>query len=71
MNKFPYGSAYVYPGRADIQSTLIEPEGRLFLAGGYLGTFYTETAIQTGYTAAQNINSLLGFTKNEDLREVL
>lgn len=71
VNKFPYGSAYVYPGRADIQSTLIEPEGRLFLAGDYLGTFYTETAIQTGYTAAQNINSLLGFTKNEDLREVL
>ena len=49
VNKFPYGSAYVYPGRGQIQATLIEPDGRLFLVGDYLGTFYTETAIQTGF----------------------
>ncbi|WP_232153481.1 FAD-dependent oxidoreductase [Staphylococcus gallinarum] len=50
-------------GNTPIQATLTEPDGRLFLAGDYLGTFYTETAIQTGFTAAQNINSLLGFNK--------
>lgn len=63
VNKFPYGSAYVYPGRAKIQPTLTKPEGRLYLAGDYLGTLYTETAIQTGFTAAQNINSLLEFNE--------
>ncbi|MCG7339269.1 FAD-dependent oxidoreductase [Staphylococcus sp. ACRSN] len=71
VNKFPYGSAYVYPGRGQIQSTLTEPDGRLFLAGDYLGTFYTETAIQTGFTAAQNINSLLGFNKVEEMQNIL
>jgi len=58
--KFPFGSAFVYPGREKIQPILTKSAGRLFLAGDYLGTFYTETAIQTGLTAAQNINSLLG-----------
>lgn len=71
VNKFPYGSAYVYPGRGQIQDTLTEPDGRLFLAGDYLGTFYTETAIQTGFTAAQNINSLLGFNKIEEMQNIL
>lgn len=70
VQKFPYGSAYVYPGRADIQPTLTEPEGRLYLAGDYLGTFYTETAIQTGFTAAQDINSLLSFYQN-DIQQIL
>lgn len=70
VQKFPYGSAYVYPGRADIQPILTEPEGRLYLAGDYLGTFYTETAIQTGFTAAQDINSLLAFYQN-DIQQIL
>ncbi|MDQ7862095.1 hypothetical protein RCO48_17280 [Peribacillus frigoritolerans] len=33
----------------------------MFLAGDYLGSYYTETAIQTGFTAAQSINSFLDF----------
>lgn len=70
VQKFPYGSAYVYPGRAEIQPILTEPEGRLYLAGDYLGTFYTETAIQTGFTAAQDINSLLAFYQN-DIQQIL
>lgn len=61
VKKFPLGSAYIFPGRAKLQPTLMNPKGRLFLAGDYLGTFYTETAIQTGFAAAQNINSLLKF----------
>ncbi|TYS24247.1 FAD-dependent oxidoreductase [Bacillus subtilis] len=60
VSRWPLGSAYVFPGRAKLQSTLTQPSGRLFLAGDYLGTLYTETAVQTGFTAAQNINSLLG-----------
>ena len=31
----------------------------MFLAGDYLGTLYTETAIGTGLTAAQEVQSLL------------
>jgi len=64
VEKFPYGSAYIYPGRADIQSDLTQPDKRLFLAGDYLGTLYTETAIQTGFTAAQHINSYLNYSNS-------
>lgn len=66
VTKWPLGSAYVYPGRADIQPTLTQPAGRLFLAGDYLGTLYTETAVRTGFDAAQNINSLLGTEKYQE-----
>ncbi|MFC7061022.1 flavin monoamine oxidase family protein [Halobacillus seohaensis] len=69
VNKFPLGSAYVYPGRAKIQPILTKSAGRLFLAGDYLGTLYTETAIQTGVNAAQNINSLLEFGLLESQKE--
>lgn len=71
VTKFPLGSAYISPGRAKIQPILTKSAGRLFLAGDYLGTFYTETAIQTGFTAAQNINSLLefGFLESEKKEE--
>ena len=31
----------------------------MLLAGDYLGTFYTETAIRTGLAAAQEAQSLL------------
>ena len=60
--KFPFGSAYIYPGREKIQQILTTPDRRIFLAGDYLGTFYTETAIQTGFAAAQHINSLLEYS---------
>ncbi len=69
VNKFPLGSAYVFPGRAKIQPILTKSAGRLFLAGDYLGTLYTETAIQTGFDAAQNINSLLEFGLLESQKE--
>ncbi len=62
VQKFPLGSAYIFPGRAKIQPTLMKPDGRLHLAGDYLGTLYTETAIQTGFNAAQDINSLLTYS---------
>ncbi|MBP2076870.1 flavin monoamine oxidase family protein [Oceanobacillus polygoni] len=67
VNKYPFGSAYIFPGRAEIQPILTKPDGRLFLAGDYLGSTYTETAIQSGFTAGQEINSLLGADTNEYL----
>ena len=36
---------------------------RVFLAGDFLGTLYTETAITSGMTAAQNAASLLATRK--------
>lgn len=71
VEKFPYGSAYIYPGRADIQSALTQPDRRILLAGDYLGTLYTETAIQTGFTAAQHINSYLNHKNSNVHRENL
>ncbi|MFG0930687.1 FAD-dependent oxidoreductase [Staphylococcus gallinarum] len=65
VKKYPFGSAYVHPGRSKLQPILTQPFGRIYLAGDYLGTNYTETAIQTGFTAAQNINSFL-VTKKEN-----
>lgn len=52
--RWPVGSPYCFPGRARMQPALTRPRGRVFLAGDFLGTLYTETAIQTGLTAAAN-----------------
>lgn len=61
--KFAFGSPYCYPGRAKIQPTLMRGASRVFLAGDFLGTLYTETAITSGMTAAQNAASLLATRK--------
>lgn len=55
VQRFYYGLPYCFPGRAKLQPTLTKSAGRLFLAGDYLGTLYTETAILTGYEAAHKI----------------
>src|SRR5699024_10856143 len=67
--RWPLGSAYVFPGRANIQKTLLKSAGRLFLAGDYLGTFYTETAVQTGFRAARQIDDLLSKNKSTETDE--
>jgi oxygen-dependent protoporphyrinogen oxidase len=59
VQRWPLGLAYCYPGRGRIQPTLMRPAGRMFLAGDYLGTWYTETAVQSGFSAAQDILSAL------------
>ena len=41
---------------------------RIFLAGDYLGTLYTETAIQTGFSAAQEAASLLATERQQGRR---
>jgi oxygen-dependent protoporphyrinogen oxidase len=59
VQRWPNGLAYAFPGRGRLQRTLMRPLGRVHLAGDYLGTWYTETAIQTGFAAAQDIVSHL------------
>jgi oxygen-dependent protoporphyrinogen oxidase len=59
VQRWPTGSPYCFPGRAKLQQTLMRRGGRVLLAGDYLGTLYTETAIQTGLSAAQEAQSLL------------
>jgi protoporphyrinogen/coproporphyrinogen III oxidase len=60
VRRWPTGSPFSFPGRAKLQPALTRRrEGRVFLAGDYLGTHYTETAIRTGLTAAQEVRSVL------------
>ena len=55
VRRWPLGLAYCFPGRGRLQAALTRPVGRIRLAGDYLGTFYTETAITTGWHAADAI----------------
>jgi len=57
--RMPRMLPYVAPGRAALQPALERPLGRLHLAGDYLGSVYTETAVQTGFAAARAIRSSL------------
>jgi oxygen-dependent protoporphyrinogen oxidase len=59
IQRWPLGAPYCFPGRGRLQRTLTRRSGRVFLAGDYLGTLYTETAIGTGMAAAQEVQSLL------------
>lgn len=59
VQRWPTGAPYCFPGRGTLQPTLTRRSGRVLLAGDYLGTLYTETAIQTGLSAAQEAQSLL------------
>ncbi|MFD1545860.1 protoporphyrinogen/coproporphyrinogen oxidase [Nonomuraea guangzhouensis] len=59
VQRWPEGAPYCFPGRGAIQPALTRPTGRVFLAGDYLGTLYTETAIQSGFTAARHAQALL------------
>jgi oxygen-dependent protoporphyrinogen oxidase len=59
VQRLPLGAPYCFPGRAKLQTPLRRRGGRVFLAGDYLGSLYTETAISTGMSAAQDAQSLL------------
>lgn len=59
IEKFEFGSPYCFPGRRKLQPALTRPTDRIFLAGDFLGTLYTETAISSGFTAAQRAMSAL------------
>ena len=59
-DRWEVASPYCFPGRAKIQSTLMRGTDRVFLAGDYLGSLYTESSITTGFSAAQEAASVLG-----------
>ena len=63
VQKFRNGLAYCFPGRNKLQPMLMRAPNRIYLAGDYLGSWYTETAIQTGLLAGEDINSKL-YTDN-------
>jgi oxygen-dependent protoporphyrinogen oxidase len=49
------GQTFNFPGRAKLQSIFTRDNGRIHLAGDFMGTFYTETAITTGRLAGHNV----------------
>jgi protoporphyrinogen/coproporphyrinogen III oxidase len=57
IQRWERGLPYPRPGRYRLQPALERPLGSLFLAGDYLGTWYTDTAIQTGMAAADTIRA--------------
>jgi oxygen-dependent protoporphyrinogen oxidase len=59
LQRWERGLPYPRPGRHRLQAALQQPLGRVFLAGDYLGTWYTDTAIQTGSDAARAIRARL------------
>jgi oxygen-dependent protoporphyrinogen oxidase len=56
VQRWERGLPYPRPGRHRIQPVLERPLGRISLAGDYLGTWYTETAISTGVAAASGFS---------------
>lgn len=63
VQRWPQGLAYCFPRRGELQPTLTRRSSRIMLAGDYLGTWYTETAVQSGFAAAQDILSALAVPK--------
>lgn len=59
------GSPYRFPGRGRLQPALMRGGSRVFLAGDYLGTLYTESAITTGFAAAQNAAGLCATARQQ------
>ncbi len=70
VQRWPTGAPYCFPGRSRLQPALTRRTGPVVLAGDYLGTFYTETAISTGLSAAQEVQSLLGSHRQQGARDV-
>jgi oxygen-dependent protoporphyrinogen oxidase len=65
VQRWETGAPYCFPGRAALQPALTRRGGRVVLAGDYLGTLYTETAISTGFSAAQEVASLLATERQQ------
>lgn len=68
VQRWETGAPYCFPGRGALQPTLTRRGSRVFLAGDYLGTLYTETAIQTGFSAAQKAVSQLAAERQQATR---
>jgi oxygen-dependent protoporphyrinogen oxidase len=59
VQRWERGLPYPKPGRHRLQPALERSLGNVFLAGDYLGTWYTDTAIQTGLVAAGAVRAEL------------
>ncbi|MFJ2619989.1 flavin monoamine oxidase family protein [Glutamicibacter sp. NPDC087344] len=63
-------SPYSFPGRAKLQSTLMRGSDRVFLAGDFMGTLYTESSITSGFSAAQDAASVLATHRQSPERTI-
>ena len=59
VHRWERGLPYPRVGRSTLQPALTRPLAPVFLAGDYLGTWYTETAVSTGLAAAAGARSTL------------
>jgi protoporphyrinogen/coproporphyrinogen III oxidase len=59
LRRWDYATAYAHVGRAALQPALEAPLGRIFLAGDYLGAWFTDSAILTAHKAAADARELL------------
>jgi protoporphyrinogen/coproporphyrinogen III oxidase len=60
IRRWDRGLPYPLPGRSRLQGALTRSLAPIYLAGDYLGTWYTETAVQTAALAAMDIRRRLG-----------
>ena len=60
IQRWERGVPHPVVGRSKLQAPLTRPLGRVHLAGDYLGSWYTETAVQTATLAAARIRTLIG-----------
>ena len=60
IRRWERGLPFPKVGRSGLQAALTRPLDRVHLAGDYLGTWYTETAVQTALAAAAAVRGELG-----------
>jgi oxygen-dependent protoporphyrinogen oxidase len=60
VHRWERGLPYPRVGRSRLQRSLTRSLEPVYFAGDYLGTWYTETAVQTALTAAAAIRGRLG-----------
>lgn len=68
--RWKVASPYCFPGRAKLQSTLMRGTDRVFLAGDFMGTLYTESSVTSGFSAAQNAASVLATHRQSPKLEI-
>jgi oxygen-dependent protoporphyrinogen oxidase len=59
IRRWDQGLPYPRPGRSRLQGALTRSLAPIYLAGDYLGTWHTETAVQTAALAARAIRRRL------------
>ena len=63
IQRWEHGLPYASVGRGALQEALTRPLGRIYLAGDYLGTRYTETACATAEAAARSVSTRLAASR--------